>query len=86
MQGKPYALIVDPDAEAANRVAMLVKFLGYDVEVASSVAGLDALLGGAVSPFIALVAADDEFELLATCIRMAAKQGSKHPTCLFAEG
>ncbi len=85
MQEKLYALIVDPDAEAANRIAMLVRFLGYDAEIASSVTELSAMLGGHTAPFMVLVAVDDSYQLLSACLKAAAEKGQNYPTCLITE-
>lgn len=85
MQDELYALVVDPDIEAANRIATLVKFLGYQTRIASSALELQSALGPENAVFVALVAVDDGHQLLTECLKVSAENNARFKTCLVTE-
>lgn len=64
-------VVVDPDSQRAEHIASLIKFLDFDIQVASDENELEALFVQLSGVAAVLVAVDTDYKMLTACLSVA---------------
>ena len=82
-QEKMVVVVVDPDSSRAEQTASLIKFLGFDIQIAADESELESLAVQMPEVGAVLVAADADYQTLIACLSVAANSSLNCPYYLM---